>query len=222
MEERILTNKERQKRRTLSYFIEAAQRIIAEEGIQGVSIRKIADQAGYNSATLYNYFEDVDELTLIASIKYYLSYTSSLAQHVRALDDSYEWFMEVWDFFCDAAFSHPRIFYTLFFGKYNDRLSDAVVRYYEIFPEEKGKYSAMAEYMFSGQSILERNQRQMDCMVEAGYVARENAVIANEILTFTFQKLLEDACKQETSPEKHREMKEHMMRIVAFSIDRAR
>ena len=220
MEEQQLSNKERQKRRTLSYFIEAAQKIIAEDGIQGVSIRKVADQAGYNSATLYNYFEDVDELTLIASIKYYLSYTSSLAHHVRSVSDPYRWFMEVWDFFCESAFRHPRIFYTLFFGKYNNRLSDAVNRYYEIFPEEKGKHSALQEYMFSGQSILERNMRQTTSLVEAGYVAEENAAIVNDILTFSFQKLLEDSCREdEVDPQK---MKERMMKIVTFVVDRAK
>ena len=30
-------------------------------GEEGLSIRKIAAKAGYNSATIYNYFQDLDE-----------------------------------------------------------------------------------------------------------------------------------------------------------------
>ena len=45
-----------QKRRMMGYFIEAASQIIEEEGMEGVTIRKVADIAGYNSATMYNYF----------------------------------------------------------------------------------------------------------------------------------------------------------------------
>jgi len=45
------------KRRVMTYFIEAANEIIKEEGINGITIRKVADKAGFNSATIYNYFE---------------------------------------------------------------------------------------------------------------------------------------------------------------------
>lgn len=51
-----------QKKRMMHYFIDAAVQIIDEEGIDGVSIRKVADIAGYNSATLYNYFDDLPHL----------------------------------------------------------------------------------------------------------------------------------------------------------------
>ena len=56
--------KQIQKARIIHYFIEAAVKIIDEEGIEGVSIRKVADIAGYNSATLYNYFDDLPHLLL--------------------------------------------------------------------------------------------------------------------------------------------------------------
>ena len=48
-----MTNKELQKKRILMYFIEAAQNIMENEGIENITLRKVADMAGYNSSTLY-------------------------------------------------------------------------------------------------------------------------------------------------------------------------
>lgn len=39
------------------YFVDATAEIIEEEGVENVTIRKVADRAGYNSATIYNYFQ---------------------------------------------------------------------------------------------------------------------------------------------------------------------
>ena len=41
------------KRRVMMYFIEATQDLILNEGIENLSIKKIADKAGYNTATIY-------------------------------------------------------------------------------------------------------------------------------------------------------------------------
>ena len=47
------------KKRVMMYFIEATQELILNEGIENLSIKKIAEKAGYNTATIYNYFEDL-------------------------------------------------------------------------------------------------------------------------------------------------------------------
>jgi AcrR family transcriptional regulator len=48
--------------RVKSYFIQAAKEIILSEGVENVSVRKVADRAGYTFTTIYNYFKDVNEL----------------------------------------------------------------------------------------------------------------------------------------------------------------
>lgn len=55
-------NKELKRQRIKMYFLEAAKQIITEEGVENVSVRKVADMAGYSYPTLYNYFEDLNEL----------------------------------------------------------------------------------------------------------------------------------------------------------------
>ncbi|MBR0600619.1 TetR/AcrR family transcriptional regulator [Sinanaerobacter chloroacetimidivorans] len=48
--------------RMKKYFLEAAKEIIMKEGVENVSVRKVANLAGYSYATIYNYFADVNEL----------------------------------------------------------------------------------------------------------------------------------------------------------------
>ena len=48
--------------RVKSYFIEATKKIIHNEGVENVSVRKVADHAGYTFTTIYNYFKDLNEL----------------------------------------------------------------------------------------------------------------------------------------------------------------
>ncbi len=55
-------NKEIQEQRMRGYFIQAAKEILKGEGLRNISVRNIADRAGYSYATLYNYFKDANEL----------------------------------------------------------------------------------------------------------------------------------------------------------------
>jgi len=57
-----IEKKEIQEQRMRGYFIEATKSLIQSEGVKSVSVRNIADQAGYSFATLYNYFKDVKVL----------------------------------------------------------------------------------------------------------------------------------------------------------------
>lgn len=51
-----------QQQRMKGYFIQATKEIIKGEGLKSISVRNIADKAGYSYATLYNYFKDLNEL----------------------------------------------------------------------------------------------------------------------------------------------------------------
>jgi len=57
-----MDRKEIQKQRMMTYFINAAKEIITEEGVKGLTARKVGEKAGYSYATLYNYFKDLKAL----------------------------------------------------------------------------------------------------------------------------------------------------------------
>jgi AcrR family transcriptional regulator len=51
-----------QEERVRRYFIDAAKEIIRAEGIRALSVRNVAQKAGYSYATIYNYFKDLKGL----------------------------------------------------------------------------------------------------------------------------------------------------------------
>ncbi|WP_143305395.1 TetR/AcrR family transcriptional regulator [Chitinophaga vietnamensis] len=54
-----------QEQRVRAYFIEATKDLLKSEGLKSVSVRNIADRAGYSFATLYNYFKDAKDLVFL-------------------------------------------------------------------------------------------------------------------------------------------------------------
>ncbi|HVI44231.1 MAG TPA: TetR/AcrR family transcriptional regulator [Chitinophaga sp.] len=61
----MLSKKEIQEQRVRGYFIEATKELLKSEGLKSVSVRNIADKAGYSFATLYNYFKDAKDLVFL-------------------------------------------------------------------------------------------------------------------------------------------------------------
>lgn len=57
-----MKNKEIQEKRMREYFIQATKDLLKGEGLRSVSVRSVADRAGYSFATMYNYFRDINEL----------------------------------------------------------------------------------------------------------------------------------------------------------------
>lgn len=99
-----MDKKEFQKKRMMSYFIEAANQIIETEGIDAITIRKVSDIAGYNSATLYNYFENLDHLIFFASMKYLKEYVLRLPDYLKDSRDSIDRYFKIWECFCEHSF----------------------------------------------------------------------------------------------------------------------
>ncbi len=60
-----MDRKEIQEQRMKGYFLQAAKEMIKGEGLKSVSVRNVADRAGYSYATLYNYFRDLKELVFL-------------------------------------------------------------------------------------------------------------------------------------------------------------
>ncbi|KAF5047664.1 MAG: TetR/AcrR family transcriptional regulator [Sedimentibacter saalensis] len=186
------TNKEIQRKRMLLYFIEATNKIIDNDGIENVTIRNVADIAGYNSATLYNYFEDLDHLIFFTSMKYLKEYILELPKFIKNSNNSLEVFMKTWECFCKFSFENPKIFYNIFFGKYKDILKETINEYYNIFPEELGESNGEILKMLKFQSIYDRNKIILYPLIEDGIIKEEYFDIINQTIIYSFQGILHE------------------------------
>ena len=86
-------------------LIESTRKRIKAEGLSGVTIRSIAQDASLNSAVLYKYFENLDELLLFACVDTLRDYTAALLE-AEASTEAFtprERYMTSWTLFCRPA-----------------------------------------------------------------------------------------------------------------------
>jgi len=103
------------KQRIVTYFIEATKEIIIKEGVEKVTARKVADLAGYSYATIYNYFNDINDLlmtvkkVMIRDIAEYLQKrTEHFAYDVGGIKKIFQTYMEYF-------FEYPNVFRFFYF-----------------------------------------------------------------------------------------------------------
>ena len=179
-----------QKRRTMRYFIDAAYQIIEEKGIDNITIRDVADIAGYNSATLYNYFENLDHLIFFTSLKYLKNYVQDLNNYTKDSKNALDKFIKIWECFCKHSLSNPKIYYNIFFGKYSNSLNNDIKEYYSIFPEELGEQQEDIMVMLLGQNMYERNLAILKSCANEGFIKKENIVDINEMVVSIYQGMI--------------------------------
>lgn len=119
-------------------YIKVARSMIEECGFDDISIRKIADKMGKNSATLYKYFEGIDILLLFASISYLKEYIEELLPSIRDIEEPKEKYLKVYEVFNKHSFNNPEIYFNLFYGPQSKHTKRVIEEYYILFPEELG------------------------------------------------------------------------------------
>lgn len=186
----MLGNRELRKKRTLTYFIEAAQKIIREEGIDAITIRKVASIAGYNSSTLYNYFKDLDHLILFASLKYLKLYNLEVVKEIKKYKSERKKFISMWEVFCNVSFAYPQPFKEIFFNKHSESLDVITKRYFELFPEDIGTIDKNLKEILIDTKLGERNKISLQYVAAEENKTWENLDLMNEMMIALYHDLL--------------------------------
>ena len=170
--------RQEKRKRIMSYFINAAIELIEEEGIENLTIRKVADRAKYNSATLYHYFSNLDELELFASVKCLDEYMQETPIYKVEGKDFQEWYLGQWKCLCRHSFARPEIYNFLFFSpEGSQNLNEVFRRYYEIYPHEKEEKTEDYEGFLRAGDFFKRNESLLrDVIRERNYVVSEQAI----------------------------------------------
>ena len=209
-----------QKRTNLIHFIRITQQLIEEEGLKNVSIRKIAANSGFHNSTIYLYFKDLNELIMLASIKRFQNYSTALEQQSRLHADAYDNFYAIWEYFAESAFQYPCVFHNFFFGKYSDDLPTFLNIYYDLFPEERNKYSADIEAMYFGKNYTERCLKILQPLAGDARtcVTEQNIQLINDMNVCFCKELLSQKCANPKLDSS--QLQEKLMDMLHFLIDR--
>lgn len=196
MENSNTNNKEMQKRENTILFINAVQQMLNDEALKEISIRKIARHTGFHNSTIYLYFEDLDQLIMLASMKYFQEYSRMLEVQSKKKQTPAENFYTIWDSFFDTILEKPDVFYNFFFGKHSSNLNEVMNLYYEIFPEEYRQLSESIKSMYFGRNISERSLSLLCSLIpDTNNVTNENLNMLNEVIVSYCKYKLEQKCQ---------------------------
>lgn len=191
MDTKGLTNKEIQRLRMTKLFIDSAVEIIEEEGLDALTIRNVADRAAFNSATLYNYFDNLDRLRFYAVLKYMDSYLIELAELDLSGLNPLEAYKKIWMVFAKNAFKYPRYYLIIFFMQTSHIRNEMLDFYYNIYPDLREKRTDY-EKMLSSANLYKRSAALMEDVIKEGLIEKNQAMIIDEIIVKVFHSLLRD------------------------------
>lgn len=187
--------------------------------MEGVTIRKVADKAGYNSATLYNYFDDLDHLILFSSLKYLKDYNYEVVKKLKNCKEEKKIFYMTWEEFCKVSFKHPEAFYKIFFNKHSAELDGLMDEYYGLFPEEKETTYEKMMPVFSNFQLMERNIMVLRQIFKVGEMPEDKLNTMNELMIGIYKNLLEN-CIANKKKSSIKEYTKRMFTYIDFIINK--
>lgn len=121
--------------RTQIIIIETTANLIYKIGLNNISIRKISKESGYNTSNIYTYFDNLNNLLIIAAFKFLEKYYFLLRTNIDKISNNYDLYLKIWDIFLDFFLEYPELFELLFLN--DDNLDIQLAKYYELYPEAK-------------------------------------------------------------------------------------
>ena len=187
-------------------YIQKAHEIIQQEGIQAVSIRRIAKEMGCSSASLYRYFDNVSELLYYAELRILTGYIDRLNEAEKSWKNMWQVYVGVWDCYATEAFHNPEAYNLLFFEYNNVKLKEAMREYYEMFPEDIVNVNRFFYNMLQTPSFLARDFEMCKRCINVGGITYDNAVKLNRMVCMLFEgyfkDVYENGIEEEQIPER--------------------
>ncbi len=115
-----MDKKEIQEQRMRSYFISSAEQIIKGEGIKALSVRNVAEKAGYSFATLYNHFEDLKDLLCVCIDNFADECRQYIGDAIAGIDPGEERVRKATTAYIRYFVQYPGIFELFFIERMSD------------------------------------------------------------------------------------------------------
>lgn len=193
--------------RIMKYFIEATKEIINKDGIKGVTIRKVATLAGYTSATLYNYFDNLTHLIFLANMCHLEEYNNHLPEYITDCKNPIEIYMSICKCYTVHAYEKPETFELLFFSQKGEKFEEYTNQYYEIYPEKEAAIpDDYLNKLFHLNNLHTRSLTLLKECVKKGYLKEEDAVDYTDICLRFNKTILQDVKEELLSKKEATEL----------------
>lgn len=210
------------RRRMWTYFIDATEELIKEEGIQQVTIRSVAEKAGYNSATIYNYFSEFSHLLFFASFKFLKPYLTHVTKEMKKQDDPIQKYLIAWECYSEYSFKNPDIFNAVFLMDLGEHVGNLLERYYELYPSDLLEIPEELHPLLFDRNISSRGRFALSGMVEAGILNEERAEELNELTNLVWQGMFSNLLNNRayyTPKEAHERTIKYVKQIIEMMVN---
>lgn len=173
-------NKEIQEQRMKGYFIEASKEILKGEGLKNISVRNIAERAGYSYATLYNYFSDVKDLIFECVVDFQEECEVFVKSETKKTQQGIEKIKAISKAYIKYFIQYPGIFELFFLEKTSDlarkqNITELIYTFFDKLCDEEWNYciqnklvkrseaelmKAALKYLVTGMLLFYINRRQ--------------------------------------------------------------
>ncbi len=104
-------------------LVEAALELLSTDGVDGVSLRKVASKAGVSATALYTHFKNKRELLAVLATRGFEGLTQAMVTHSDAIEDSVEKLVGIAQGYVHFAIENAALF-QLMFGKQLSNLAE--------------------------------------------------------------------------------------------------
>ncbi|MGO4889746.1 TetR/AcrR family transcriptional regulator [Anaerobacillus sp. MEB173] len=185
-----MARSEKQTERMINYFIDATAKLLKEEGIKNISIRKIAKEAGYTSSTIYNYFSEVSHLIFFAGMRFMEDYIEDLPKYSAKAKDPLEKYLLGWECFCDHSFREPELYHAIFIADLGEHPEEFIKHYSSIYKFDSLQLPEELEVIMTEQNLSKRSKNVLEKYAEKGVFRKEDIEKLNEITIFIWQGMI--------------------------------
>lgn len=176
------TNIERKRK-----YVQITGRILESEGMQGISIRRIAKEAGCTSAVLYKHFENLEHLIILASVHFLEPYIREFRRITKRTDlSSIQIDLYLWKFFIREAFLNKPYYEMMFFSSDKEMLEDYIYEYYSLFPELEKDFDGFSASIIFSNNLAEREYIRLRRAAHEGLITLKNAQLLSRLSTAVF------------------------------------
>ena len=168
-------NKELKTRRMMTYFMDAAEELSRQDGFDNLTLRTIADAAGYNSATMYNYFHNLEELSAFTVLRVLSAFWQEVSRETETIEDPLLRYCQYWIIQGRHAYRNPEIFHYLFQLSDRQQVFGRLDVYYRHYPQEYECLSETMKALVQETRFDHKNRLYIQPCIEQGDYSEESA-----------------------------------------------
>ena len=197
-------------------YIEAAYELLARDGLEGVSIRKVAEEVGCSSAALYRHFPDIDKLVAVASVRFLRDYIEDARLLSKVDLNPLELNLQLWECLAYYSFRNADVYENLFFGGADNGLySEAVIDYFNEYPEDlEGLKDFMLDMFHDATTIAERDSILLNRAAKIGMISHEASMYLCEMDSYLFRGMLADVRGRDLDDDDYRWITREFMNLI--------